>query len=290
MIVAKALIFNNERSKFLNFNSIEHPIALQVGGNDPLMLGEIAKIAEDWGYDEINLNIGCPSQKVQSGDFGACLMARPALVANCIEKMKSKSKIPVTVKHRTGIDNLNSDKFLIDFVDQVSKAGADRFIIHARKALLSGLDPKQNRNIPPLEYNKVANLKKQRPDLIIELNGGLQNPYDCLEALKFADGAMVGRAIYSHPMNWQKIDSIIFKEKLNSIKASEIISKLIPYAEDHISEGGRIWNISRHLLKLVEGVPGAKKWRYELTNKSQKKDAKIIVLEEAARQLKEVGL
>tara|TARA_Y100001968_G_scaffold158414_1_gene144841 strand:+ start:9843 stop:10844 length:1002 start_codon:yes stop_codon:yes gene_type:complete len=290
MIVAQALHHNKNKELFLNFEEIEHPISIQVGGDDPNLLSEAAILAESWGYDEINLNIGCPSSKVQSGNFGACMMAKPDQVAICVEAMANASSLPVTVKHRIGIDNLDSDFLLRSFVDKLSKAGAKRFSIHARKALLNGLNPKQNRTIPPLRYDKVLTLKNTRPELTIELNGGLNTPFDCLKALKTFDGAMVGRAAYKHPLLWKKMDELIFGEKKEDITASQVIRGLIPHAQKHLSNNGRLWDIGRHTLQLVENVPGAKLWRHEMTISCQKQTADINVLEKAAKRLEDEGL
>ncbi|ABX07945.1 tRNA dihydrouridine(20/20a) synthase DusA [Prochlorococcus marinus] len=289
MIVAKALQHQKGR-RLLDFDEIEHPISLQVGGDNPKELADAAKLAEDWGYDEINLNLGCPSPRVQSGNFGACLMATPNQVAKCIEAMKNATQIPVTIKHRTGIDNFDSEEFLFSFVDQIAKAGADRFAIHARKAWLEGLNPKQNRTIPPLEYLKVKKLKLKRPELKIEFNGGLHTPEECVKTLKIFDGAMVGRSAYSNPMLWQEMDSLIYGEDYFPVKASQVIQNLIPYAQKHLDNEGRLWDISKHLLQLVQAVPGARAWRHNLSTKAQKSSAKLIILEKAAQQLEEVGL
>ncbi len=290
MIVAKALHHSEHINHLLDFDSIEHPISLQIGGDDPIILAEASRLAEEWGYDEINLNIGCPSKRVQSGNFGACLMAQPDLVAKCIDAMTRASTLPVTVKHRIGIDNLDSDKFLRDFVDTVSSAGAKRFAIHARKAWLEGLNPKENRTIPPLQYERITELKKQRPELLIELNGGLETPEDCINALKTFDGAMVGRAAYSHPLRWQKIDEIIYGERPKPIKASEVIKGLMPHAEEHLNRNGRLWDICKHVIQVVEEVPGARLWRKNLSLQAQAKNAQLKVLEEAALQLEDAGL
>ena len=290
MIVAKAIHFSNKRDHLLDFDPIEHPIALQIGGDDPKLLSEATKIAESWGYDEINLNIGCPSSKVQAGNFGACLMKNPDQVARCIEAMVKASNLDVTVKHRIGVDDFDSNDSLIEFIDRLSEAGAKRFSIHARKALLKGLDPKQNRSIPPLQYERVEYVKKNRPKLIIELNGGLNKIEDCITALKTYDGVMVGRAAYKHPLLWQSIDEKIFKEKKRNISASNIIKAMIPYAENHLKRNGKLWDLSKHLLNLVEGVPGAKAWRNNLSIKTQKPNADICILEKAVHQLKEAGL
>ena len=290
MVVAQALHHTNRRDRLLDFDPVEHPIALQVGGDDPALLADAARLASDWNYDEINLNVGCPSQKVQAGNFGACLMAEPDLVARCVEAMAKASSLPVTVKHRIGIDDLDSDERLTDFVDRVAKAGASRFSVHARKAWLDGLDPKQNRTIPPLQHDRVQALKRRRPHLTIELNGGLESPDDCLQALVHCDGAMVGRAAYAHPLRWASMDNLVFGEPARKVLASDVVSGLIPHASAHLSRGGRLWDLCRHLVQLVEGVRGARHWRRELGERAQRPGADLTVLEEAGRQLRDAGL
>ena len=290
MVVAQALHHTNRRDRLLDFDPVEHPIALQVGGDDPTLLADAARLAHDWGYDEINLNVGCPSQKVQAGNFGACLMAEPDLVARCVEAMAAASPLPVTVKHRIGIDDLDSDALLTAFVDRVAEAGASRFAVHARKAWLEGLDPKQNRTVPPLQHDRVVELKQRRPGLIIELNGGLESPEDCLKALEHCDGAMVGRAAYAHPLRWSGIDAQVFGEAPRTVRASDVIEGLIPHASAHLERGGRLWDLCRHLMQLVEGVRGARHWRRNLGERAQRPGADLIVLEEAGRQLRDAGL
>ncbi len=290
MVVANALFHSNRKGNLLDFTPIEKPISLQIGGDDPKLLFEAGKFAKDWGYDEINLNVGCPSQRVKSGNFGACLMANPDQVARCVEAMATGSQLPVTVKHRIGIDNLDSDKLLKQFVNRVASAGAERFVVHARKAWLEGLNPKQNRTIPPLQYDRVAKLKRSCPDLIIELNGGLNTPIDCIKALETFDGAMVGRAAYSHPLRWQQIDEIIFGDQPRCIRASEVIRGLIPHTQNHLNKNGKIWDICRHVIQLVEGVPGARLWRREFCRNAQTAKRDINILEEAARKLEDKGL
>lgn len=290
MVVAQALHYSDRRERLLDFDPVEHPIALQIGGDDPDLLAEAARLAADWGYDEINLNVGCPSQKVQAGNFGACLMAEPDLVARCVEAMCAATDRPVTVKHRIGIDDLDSDALLTAFVDRVASAGASRFAIHARKAWLEGLDPKQNRTIPPLEHERVMALKQRRPQLVIELNGGLETPDDCLKALDGCDGAMVGRAAYAHPLRWQAIDALVFNDAPRTIKASDVVMGLLPHAETHLQRGGRLWDLCRHLVQLVEGVRGARHWRRELGEQAQRSGAGLPVLEAAGRQLSDAGL
>ncbi len=290
MIVAKALQRSNRLNQLLDFDDIEHPISLQIGGDDPEVLAEAARLADAWGYDEINLNIGCPSPRVQSGKFGACMMANPDLVARCVEAMSQASPLSVTVKHRIGIDNLDSDILLTQFVDRLASAGAKRFTIHARKAWLKGLNPKQNRTIPPLEYDRVTKLKRKRPELIIELNGGLNTQEDCLNALLTFDGVMVGRSAYEHPLRWRKIDEVLFQDSPRNLTASKVIHGMIPYAQKHINQGGRLWDICRHVLQIVENTPGAKAWRRDLSLQAQTKNADLKVLEIAARKLEDVGL
>ena len=290
MVVAQALHHTNRRDRLLDFDPVEHPIALQVGGDDPKLLADAARLAHDWGYDEINLNVGCPSQKVQAGNFGACLMAEPDLVARCVEAMAAASPLPVTVKHRIGIDDLDSDALLTAFVDRVAEAGASRFAVHARKAWLEGLDPKQNRTVPPLQHDRVVELKQRRPGLIIELNGGLESPEDCLKALEHCDGAMVGRAAYAHPLRWSGIDAQVFGEAPRTVRASDVVEGLIPHASAHLERGGRLWDLCRHLMQLVEGVRGARHWRRNLGERAQRPGADLIVLEEAGRQLRDAGL
>ena len=289
MIVAQALHYSKNRNKLLDFDEIEHPISLQLGGDNPSLLTEAAQMAEEWGYDEINLNIGCPSSKVKSGNFGACLMGDPQKVANCIEAIKKSCNLPLTVKHRLGIDDLDNDIYLTKFVDILSNAGADRFIVHARKALLNDLNPKENRTIPPLQYERVQKLKEKRPQLIIELNGGLNTINDCLETLNKLDGAMVGRAIYKHPFDWIKIDSIVFEQKEIYNSRSKIIKEILPYAQKNLENNGRLWDISKHILNLLEKIPNAKKLRRELSEKCQNKNADINVLTKIAQQLEDAG-
>ena len=290
MVVAQALHHSNRRERLLDFDPVEHPIALQVGGDDPVLLADAARMAADWGYDEINLNVGCPSPRVQAGNFGACLMAEPDRVARCVEAMGQAAPLPVTVKHRVGIDDLDSDALLQAFVDRVAAAGAARFAVHARKAWLEGLDPKQNRTIPPLQYERVISLKQRRPKLTIELNGGLDTPEQCLQALQSCDGAMVGRAAYAHPLRWSCVDHLIYGDDARMIRASDVVLGLIPHAEAHLARGGRLWDLCRHLVQLVEGVPGARHWRRNLGVNAQRPGADLNVLNEAARQLLDAGL
>ena len=276
--------------RLLGFDPVEKPLALQVGGDDPALLAEAAQLAADWGYDEINLNVGCPSEKVQKGRFGACLMADPAQVARCVAAMAAASPLPVTVKHRIGIDERDSYAELLGFVDSLAAAGAQRFAVHARKAWLAGLDPKQNRTIPPLRPELVHQLKRDRASLTIELNGGLTSLESCLEQLQLVDGAMVGRAAYGHPLQWAGVDRQVFADHSQpEATASSVVRGLIPHAERWRQRGKRLWPIARHLVHLVEGVEGARRWRQGLTRAAGCRDADPSVLEAAALALEERG-
>ena len=289
MIVAKSLVYTNNRDKFLDFNNEEHPISIQFGGDDPKILKEAARMAQDWGYDEINFNVGCPSPRVCSGNFGASLMKDPEKVAKCIESLKNSCTLPVTIKHRIGVDNDDSFINLNNFVRYIANAGADRFTIHARKAILKGLNPKQNRTIPPLKYDFVKKLKKINPELLIEINGGLTNIDESLKALGDFDGVMIGRAVYKHPLRWSSIDKKVYGINTKPKSASDIIISLIPYIENHISNGGKSWDICKHLINLVEGIPKARIWRNQISIKSIKKELDMGYLLQLTSKLKEMG-
>jgi len=289
MIVVQSLIFSEQKDKFLNFNEGEHPISIQFGGDNPQYLGEAARMAEDWGYDEVNFNVGCPSPRVSSGNFGASLMKEPQKVAKCIESLKKNCNIPVTIKHRIGVDEDDSFSRLNNFVRQVANAGADRFTVHARKAILSGLNPKQNRTIPPLKYEMVQKLKQVNPELKIEINGGFTNIDQCINALNNFDGVMIGRSAYKHPLRWADIDQKIYGKKKNPKTASKIIFSLLPYIEDHMAKGGQSWDICKHLINLVEGIPKAKIWRSQVSVKSIKKELNVDFLKELTIKLENMG-
>ena len=288
MVVAQALHYGHQ-GRLLDYDPIERPLALQVGGDDPLLLAEAARMAEAWGYDELNLNLGCPSERVQAGRFGACLMAEPDHVARCIEAMATTTSLPVTVKHRLGIDHQASYNHLLAFVDTTAAAGAQRFIIHARKAWLQGLNPKRNRTIPPLRYDWVARLKQERPHLSVVLNGGLTTMADCRQALTLCDGAMVGRAVYDHPLRWADVDGVFYGRAPQQLRPSAVVAAMIPYAQAHMVRGGRLWDVARHLLQLVQGVPGARAWRRRLGEGAMVRGAGLDVLQQAAEALKGRG-
>jgi tRNA-dihydrouridine synthase A len=279
--------------RLVGFDACERPLALQVGGDDPALLADASRLAADWGYDEVNLNVGCPSEKVRKGRFGACLMAEPAQVARCVAAMAAASPLPVTVKHRIGIDDRDSYAELLAFVDTLAAAGCQRFAVHARKAWLAGLDPKQNRTIPPLRHDLVHRLKAERPELTIELNGGLQTLADCLGQLERVDGVMVGRAVYDHPLRWAAVDRAIHGDSSvpesedHRAMAARVVRGLIPYAGRWLGRGDRLWPIARHLVKLVEGVPGARHWRQQVSRAAVDRLAGVEVLEQAARLLEQ---
>ena len=289
MIVAKSLVYTNTKEKFLDFNNEEHPISIQFGGDDPKILKEAAKMAQEWGYDEINFNVGCPSPRVCSGNFGALLMKDPEKVAKCIESLKNNCSLPITIKHRIGVDEDDSFKNLNNFVRHTANAGADRFIVHARKAILKGLNPKQNRTIPPLKYDVVKKLKTLNPKLLIEINGGFTNIDDSIKALNDFDGVMIGRSAYKHPLRWSGIDQKIYGLNTKYKSASDIIFTLIPYIDKHLSNGGKSWDICKHLINLVEGIPKAKVWRNQISNKSVKKELNIEYLFKLTKALEEMG-
>ena len=289
MIVAQSLIYTKKKEKFLDFNKEEHPISIQFGGDKPEILKEAAKMAEDWGYDEINFNVGCPSPRVCSGNFGASLMKDPNKVARCIESLKNNCNLPVTIKHRIGVDDDDSFLNLNNFVRYIAGAGADRFTVHARKAILKGLNPKENRTIPPLKYDVVKQLKELNPELLIEINGGFTNIDKSLDALNDFDGVMIGRSVYKHPLRWSEIDQKIYGISKKTNSASKIIFSLIPYIEDHISKGGKSWDICKHLINLVEGIPKAKIWRNQISIKSIKKELDIPYLINLTSKLGEMG-
>ncbi|ABM71222.1 tRNA-dihydrouridine synthase [Prochlorococcus marinus str. MIT 9515] len=289
MIVAQSLVYTDKKEKFLNFNKEEHPLSIQFGGDNPQMLKEAAKMAQDWGYDEINFNVGCPSPRVCSGNFGASLMKEPAKVAKCIESLKNNCNLPITIKHRIGVDEEDSFDQLNTFVKEVANAGAERFTVHARKAILKGLNPKQNRTIPPLRYDVVQKLKENNPQLLIEINGGFTNIDQCIKALERLDGVMIGRSVYKYPLRWSQIDNKIYGKNITSKSASEIIFSLIPYIENHLQNGGKTWDICKHLINLVEGIPNAKIWRNQISSRSIKQELSIDALIKLTLELKKLG-
>lgn len=279
MVTANAII-HGERDRLIGFADAEHPVVLQLGGSEPKAMAEAARIAEDYGYDEVNINCGCPSDRVQSGAFGACLMAEPALVAQCVTAMHAAVSIPITVKCRIAIDDLPDRETLFAFVDQVSAAGCNVFTVHARKAWLKGLSPKQNRDVPPLDYALVADLKAARPDLTIILNGGITTIAECREHLKNFDGVMLGRAAYQDPALLCDVDSDLFGTEPRTDVATAI-DAYRPYMVEQLSQGVRLHAMTRHMLGLFNGKPGARSWRRHLSENAPTSDAGITVLDDA---------
>ncbi len=280
MITTGAILHGN-KDHLLGFDSAEQPVAIQLGGSDPSDLAKCAVIAEQWGYSEINLNVGCPSDRVQSGKFGACLMAEPELVRDCMKAMIDAVKIPVTVKSRIGIDRSDSFDELKSFVTRVRDSGCNTFIIHARKAWLDGLSPKENRSIPPLCYDRVYKIKKQFPDLEIIINGGINTLEECDEHLKYVDGVMIGREAYQNPYLLSEVDSRYYGSTHSVPSRLEIINSMIPYIEKHLAAGGKLGQVSRHLLGLFQAQPGAKYWRRYISENAHHQGAGIEVINEA---------
>ncbi len=264
MITTGAILYG-DRHRFLSYSKVELPLAIQLGGDNPESLAECAGIAEDYGYTEINLNVGCPSDRVQNGNFGACLMAKPELVSACVAKMKSRVKIPVTVKHRIGIDSLDTYEDLVNFVKIVSQGGCDRFIVHARIAILKGLSPSENRTIPPLRYEDVFQLKTDFPHLSIEINGGITEIDPFSDLFKKTDGIMIGRKAYEDPFLFSYADSLVFQEPTQNKSRKDVLQSMIPYMEEYVKMGGKPNHVLRHMMGLFHGVPGARSFRRYLS-------------------------
>jgi len=280
-MVTSAALKHGDARYLLQHHAIEHPIALQLGGSDPKELAEAAKLGEEAGFDEINLNVGCPSDRVQSGAFGACLMANPPLVASCIAGMRKSVSVPVTVKCRIGIDDRDSEGDLIDFVRVVAGAGCKIFIIHARKAILSGLSPKENRQVPPLNYERVYAIKALFPELDIVLNGGVTSLDTAEEMLQTVDGVMLGREAYQNPYLLHGVDSRLFGGIKTDKNRLQYIYQYLPYIEQQLAQGTPLQHMSRHLLGLFRGQKGGKQYRRHLSENSYRKDAGIEVLLDA---------
>jgi tRNA-dihydrouridine synthase A len=274
-------ILRGDRARLLGFDAFEQPVALQIGGSDPAALDASARIGEDFGYAEINLNIGCPSDRVQEGRFGACLMAEPSLVAECVATMKAKVKIPVTVKCRIGIDEQDPDEALFAFADAMKAAGADALIVHARKAWLKGLSPRENREVPPLDYDCVRRLKIAHPDFTIVLNGGIASVEQAQSELGTMDGVMMGRAAYQEPWRLLSVDPLLYGEPAPFASPKEVALALIPYIERETAKGVRLHSITRHVLGLFRSVPGARAFRRHLALEAVKPGANASVMADA---------
>lgn len=285
-MVTSGAILHGDRNRILSFMEEEHPIAIQLGGSDPVDLAECATIVTDYGYDEINLNVGCPSDRVQSGRFGACLMSEPELVADCVQKMKSATHVPVTVKTRLGIDDRDSYDELSHFINTVQQTGCDTFILHARKAWLNGLSPKQNREIPPLRYNVVYQIKQDFPKLEIIINGGIKTFDEIDTHLQHTDGVMIGREAYHNPYFLAEVDQAYFNEKQPPVSRRDVINQFIQYASLQLQNGVDLKHMTRHILGLFQGQPGARKWRRYISEHAHLPNASTQVITQA---LKEVG-
>ena len=266
-MVTTGAIIHGDAKRYLDFNQEEHPIVLQLGGSNPQDLATCSKMARDWGYNEINLNVGCPSDRVQNNKIGACLMAEPDLVAECIDAMRHAVDIPVTVKHRIGIDDMQSYEEMLHFVDTVAKTGCNNFIVHARIALLKGLSPKENRDVPPLRYEDVYRLKQDRPDLLIEINGGIKTYAETQEHLKHVDGVMIGREAYHNPYLLAELGQLW---NLDTPDRFDIMQQMLPYIAQRMAEGAPLSIITRHILGLFQNLPGARKWRQALSGGNAK--------------------
>ncbi len=284
-MVTTGAILHGDRERFLRFDRCEHPVALQLGGSEPHTLAECSRIGEDAGYDEINLNIGCPSDRVQSGRFGACLMAEPALVADCIAAMRGAVSVPVTVKTRIGIDDRDSYEELAEFIACVRQAGCETFIIHARKAFLQGLSPKENRTVPPLNYDFAYQIKRQYPDLNIIINGGITDLDAAEKHLLVVDGVMLGRSAYHNPYLLAAVDRRLFHDKHPSPTRDEVVQRMLPYIERELNRGSPLKHITRHMLGLFQGMPGARHWRRHLSEHGPRKGAGIEVVTQALEKV-----
>ena len=281
MVTTGAILHGSPRERFLGYDETEHPLALQLGGSDPFELAQCAAIAEAWGYDEVNLNVGCPSDRVQNNLIGACLMAHPDKVAAGVRAMREAVSIPVTVKCRIGIDDQDEDADLERFIDQVADAGCDTFIVHARKAWLQGLSPKQNRDVPPLNYPRVQRLKATHPELHIGINGGLKTLEDCRGQLQHVDSVMVGREAYQNPWLLAEVDAAFYGEHGPAVSRHAAARALRPYIAKRLEEGARLNHVTRHLLGLFQGCPGGRRFRRHLSEHAHRDGAGLAVFDDA---------
>lgn len=284
-MVTTGALLHGDPQRFLEFDRSEHPVAIQLGGSEPEDLARCARLAELQGYDEVNLNLGCPSDRVQSGRFGACLMAEPGLVANCLEAMIETATIPVTLKTRIGIDHQDSYEALTRFLAQVAEAGCRSITVHARKAWLQGLSPKQNREVPPLRYDVVYRLKTDFPELEICINGGIQNLGQVRRHLERVDGVMIGREAYHNPWLLSEADALVFDDPRPAPTRRQVLEAFLPFVERELSRGIGLQHITRHILGLFQGQPGARAWRRYLSENAQRRSAGPEVILEAARHV-----
>lgn len=286
MVTTGALI-HGDTHRFLRYNQAEHPVALQLGGSDPAELAECTRLAASYGYDEVNLNAGCPSDRVQHNRIGACLMAEPALVRDCLEAMQDAADIPISLKTRIGIDDMDSDQALIDFVGTAAESGCRLFILHARIAILEGLSPKQNREVPPLNPERVCLVKSVFPDLQIIINGGINSLDLGSQLLQQVDGVMLGREAYQNPWLLADVDSRLYGDDHHPGSRQAVIEALLPYVREELAQGTRLQHISRHLLGLFQGQPGGRRYRRHLSENAHRPDADARVLEQAAALVNE---
>jgi tRNA-dihydrouridine synthase A len=284
MVTALA-IRHGDRQRLLGFDPAEQPVALQIGGSDPKLLAEAARWGEDFGYCEVNLNVGCPSDRVQTGRFGACLMAEPALVRDCVGAMRNAVRVPVTVKCRIGIDDQDEEEDLNRFVETVMQSGVETFIVHARKAWLQGLSPKENREVPPLNHARVYRLKQRHPELNIIVNGGIANLNEAQLHLQHVDGVMLGRAAYQTPWLLHDVDHRLFGTEAQHVSPLDIVERMKPYIAGQLARGVWLQNITRHMLGLFHGLPGGRLWRRVLSEEASRPGAGLAVVEQAAAQV-----
>ena len=280
-MVTTGAIIHGDRERLLGYTPAEHPLALQIGGSDPKALAECAKMAQDLGYAEVNLNVGCPSDRVQSGHFGACLMKSPQLVADGVAAMQATVQIPVTVKTRIGVDDQDSYPELQFFIDQVAKAGCQSFILHARKAWLKGLSPRENREIPPLRYDVVYQLKRDFPSLEIIINGGIKTLDEMQKHLQHVDGVMIGREAYSNPYLFAAVDQLFYGATAEPLSGKMVIAKYLPYVAEQLAKGVPLRRLTRHLVGLFQGQPGARRWRRYLSENAGQQTGGVDVIHQA---------
>ncbi|MEJ2603036.1 MAG: tRNA dihydrouridine(20/20a) synthase DusA [Gammaproteobacteria bacterium] len=284
MVTAEALA-HGDPDQLLGFDAAEKPVVLQLGGSDPAKMAVAARLGEEAGYDAVNINVGCPSDRVQDGRFGACLMDRPALVAECWRSMADAVAVPVTVKTRLGIDDKDSDAFFLRFVETVAAAGCTEFVVHARIAVLAGLSPKENRTVPPLNYERVYRLKERHPALRIVINGGITTVEQARQHLQQVDAIMLGRAAYHTPWLLAELERELGMPEHAPANRREVVQRMLPYIDNHLANGGRLHHVTRHMLGLFAACPGARQWRRTLSENAHRDDAGIEVVEEALSAL-----
>ena len=284
-MITTGAIIHGDRERFLNFNESEHPVALQLGGSDPADMATCAKIAQQWGYDEVNINVGCPSDRVQSGAFGACLMQQPTLVAENVAAMREATDIDVTVKCRIGVDDQDPREALWSLVQASSEAGCDTFLVHARKAWLKGLSPKENRDVPPLDYDLVYQLKQDFPHLEIVINGGINSLTDCQQHLSKLDGVMIGREVFANPYILSEVDSLIYGDHHDLLSRDAILDQYLQYVETQLSKGVKFNHLTRHIIGLYHGEPRSRLWRRCISDQAHLPGADGTVLLNARRAM-----